>query len=113
MFAESEGMPAILTCQGTSGGENMKKSQPEHNPILKKTYLEIVDTQLKNDDPPETRQTFDRLRRERISAKDAKLLIASVIATETYDIMTSGKPFNKERFINNLRRLPDQSFLDE
>ena len=85
----------------------------KHNPILKAVYLEAVDTQLRDNDPPETRQTFDRLRAEGITEKDAKLLIGSVIAAETYEIMKSGTPFNKERFIRNLDRLPDQTFLDE
>jgi len=85
----------------------------KHNPILKAVYLEAVDTQLRDNDPPETRQTFDRLRAEGITEKDVKLLIGSVIAAETYEIMKSGTPFNKERFIRNLDRLPDQTFLDE
>lgn len=91
----------------------MKKKQPKHNPILKAVYLEAVETQLHDNNPPETRQTFERLRTEGISEKDAKLLIGSVIAVETYEIMKSGTPFNKERFIRNLNRLPDQTFDDE
>ena len=91
----------------------MRKKQPKHNPILKAVYLEAVETQLRDNNPPETRQTFDRLRAEGISEKDAKLLIGSVIAVESYEIMKSGTPFNKERFLRNLNRLPDQSFDDD
>lgn len=88
----------------------MKNKSPKHNPILKAVYIEAVETQLRDNNPPETRQTFDRLRSEGVSEKDAKLLIGSVIAVETYEIMKSGTSFNHKRFVRNLNRLPDQSF---
>ncbi len=85
----------------------------DYNPRLQAAYLEIVDNQLRDNDPPETRQTFDRLRKLKIGARDAKILIASAIALETFEIMKHKKPFDQERFIRNLNKLPDQSFLDE
>lgn len=88
------------------------KSQ-SHNPYLKAAYLDAVENQLRDNDPPETRQTLDRLRKEGHSEEDAKVLIASVIAAETYWIMKSGSAFNHERFLRNLQRLPDQSFEDK
>ncbi|MGA2624767.1 MAG: hypothetical protein ABSF91_12985 [Bacteroidota bacterium] len=88
----------------------MKSKRPQQNPILKAVYLETVDNQLRDNDPPETRQTLDRLHKEGFSDKDAKVLIASAIAAETYYILKNGEPFNRERFIRNLQRLPDQSF---
>jgi hypothetical protein len=91
----------------------MKRKQPEHNPILKAVYLEAVDTQLRDNNPPETRQTLERLQREGFSDKDAKVLIASAIAAESYYILKSGVQFSRERFIRNLQRLPDQSFDNE
>ncbi len=91
----------------------MKTKRPKHNPALKAAYLEIVENQLRDNDPRETRQTFERLRAQGIGEKDAKILIASVIAFETYEMINSGTPFNKERFNQNLNRLPDQSFIDE
>jgi len=85
----------------------------DYNPRLQAAYLEIVDNQLRDNDPPETRQTFDRLRKLKISERDAKILIASAIALETFEIMKYKKPFDQKRFIRNLNLLPDQSFLEE
>jgi len=85
----------------------------DFNPHLQAVYLEAVDNQLQNNDPPETRLTLDRLRKLNFSEHDAKLLIASAIAVETYEVMNTQKPFNRERFIHNLQCLPDQSFLEE
>jgi hypothetical protein len=94
-------------------GPAMKTKRNEQNPPLKAAYLEIVENQLRANDPPETRQTYERLRTEGISEKDAKTLIASVIAYETYEILHNGTAFNEGRFIRNLNRLPEQSFIDE
>jgi hypothetical protein len=41
----------------------MKKS----NPHLKESLMDVVDNQIRNDDPPETRQTFNRLISQGIS----------------------------------------------
>ncbi len=89
----------------------MKKTG--YNRRLQAVYLEVVDNQLRDNDPPETLQTFDRLRDLGYSERDAKILIASAIAVETYEIMKSKKPYNRDRLIRNLQRLPDQSFEEE
>ena len=50
----------------------MKPKNMGHNPRLKASFLEVVDNQLKANDPPETRQTLDRLIAQGISQEDAK-----------------------------------------
>ena len=59
----------------------MKSSS--YNPHLKAAYLEVAENQLRDNNPPETRQTFERLLREGFNDHDAKVLIAPVIAAET------------------------------
>lgn len=52
-----------------------KKSSPEEsNPRLKASFLEVVDNQLRANDPPETRQTLDRLIAEGISRETRRIL---------------------------------------
>lgn len=69
--------------------------------------LEVVDNQLRQNNPPETKQTFERLRREGHSEKEAKELIAAVVTVETYHIMKEKEPFNLERFVKMLEALPE------
>lgn len=78
------------------------------NPYLKAAYLEAVDNQLKNNDPPETKETFDRLVEEGFSEEDAKVLIAQAVCLETYFFLKHHKEFNRERYLRNLRRLPKE-----
>jgi hypothetical protein len=82
----------------------MKKSQS--NPRVTAAILEIVDNQLRENSPPETRQTFRRLLDEGHIDREAKRLIGCVIATEIYDILKHQEPFNQVRFVAALQRLP-------
>jgi len=70
--------------------------------------VEIVDNQLRDYDPPETRHTFERLIAQGISEEDAKIYIAQAVCVEVYDVMKSKKPYNRERYIKNLERLPQE-----
>ena len=84
------------------------KQNQEVNPYLKGTFLEIVDNQLKANDPPETRETFNRLVAQGIAEEDAKVCIAQAICVETYDILKYKRPFNLKRYVKNLQRLPEE-----
>jgi hypothetical protein len=85
----------------------------DRNDELRAAYLEVVENQLRDNDPPETRKTYDRLCTEGFTENNAKVLIASVIAFETYKIMLTNSSFNRERFVGNLNKLPDQSFEEQ
>lgn len=67
---------------------------------------EILGNQLRDNNPPETRQTLDRLRKEGWSMGDARKLIAQCIVVELFDVIKNHQTFNQARFINNLKNLP-------
>ena len=77
------------------------------NEILKRQFLEIVGNQLESNDPPETGQTLDRLKKEGYSDADARMLIAQCVAAEMFNVMNQNEPYNKERYVKNLNNLPD------
>jgi len=79
----------------------------EENPNLKAAILEVVDNQLQANDPPETRQTYDRLISEGYAEKEAKKLIGAVVSAEIFDVLSKQEPFNPERFVKALRNLPN------
>ena len=78
----------------------------KENPYLKSAILEVVETQLKRNDPPETRQTFDRLISEGYSVEDSKKLIGCVVVSEIFDVVKKQETFNPERFAKALQELP-------
>jgi len=79
---------------------------PKHNSRAHTAILEIVENQLRDHTPPETRQTFQRLLAEGHTTDEAKRLIDCVVATEIYDILKHQEPCNGVRFVEALRRLP-------
>lgn len=80
----------------------------EHNPHLKAAFLETVENQLADNDPPETTETLSRLVKQGISEEDAKLYIAQAVCVEVFDVMTHQKEFNGKRYLKNLKRLPKE-----
>ncbi len=78
----------------------------EINRRLEESVLEVVDNQLRSNDPPETRQTFDRLISEGYSNKEAKELIGLVVASEIFVVLKNQEPFNLVRFVDALNKLP-------
>lgn len=85
----------------------------EHNEILGEQILEIVQNQLKANDPPETRLTFDRLKEDGYSDNQIEQMIGSCVIVEIYDVLKSGKEFNENRYIGNLKKLPKAPFGEE
>ena len=79
---------------------------PETNPELGKVILEAVENQIRDNDPPETRQTIDRLMGEGYSADEARRLVSTAVTVEIFHIMRDREPFNRERFLWNLAHLP-------
>jgi hypothetical protein len=78
----------------------------EENPYLKSAILEVVENQLQANDPPETRQTFDRLISGGYSEEEAKKLIGCVVSSEIFDVLKKQEPFNPERYAKALNKLP-------
>ena len=80
----------------------------EPNEIIREQIIETVENQLKANDPPETKQTYDRLIGLGYDNIDAKQLIGQCVAVEIFDIMKFGTPYNEERYIENLKLLPEE-----
>ena len=62
----------------------MEKS--ESNPQLQAAIIEVVENQLRNNDPPQTGKLFKRLIEAGHSEKEAKRLIACVVSAEIFDV---------------------------
>lgn len=65
---------------------------------LKKNILEVVDNQLKSNDPPCTKDIYNKLLVEGYSKSEAKDKIGAVVLDEIYDILKDGKPFDKAEY---------------
>lgn len=86
---------------------------PESNPELGKAILEVVETQIRDNDPPETRRTVERLIAEGNSPKEARRLIAVVVSVEIFRMLKHRETFNRDRFVWNLNHLPDDPWDED
>ncbi len=77
------------------------------NEYLKETIIEVVENQIKSLNPPETKETYVRLLKMGYSVIKVKELIGAVVSSEIFDILKKEEPFNKERFVKALNKLPD------
>ena len=80
---------------------------------LRALFVEVVDNQIRDGNPPSTRQTYERLQREGHSPSEAKRLITCVVAAEMWEISKHKQPFNEARFIQRLEQLPNMPWSDE
>ena len=80
------------------------------NEALREQILQVVETQLSENNPPETRQTYNRLLKSGVSDENAKMYIGQCVSVEIFHVMKHHQPFNEERFKKNLNNLPKEPF---
>lgn len=76
------------------------------NPYVTETILEVVENQLRDLDPPETKETYDRLVASGFSDDQARRLIAAVLLDEISRVLKHTQTYNPERYIASLKKLP-------
>jgi hypothetical protein len=75
------------------------------NPHLKVSILKVVENQIRNSDPPETRQTLERLLAAGYSRKQVLEMIGSAVVEEIWAVLHDHKPFDRARFTELLEQL--------
>jgi hypothetical protein len=89
------------------------RPQSQESQLAKAAIMEALDNQLRNNDPPETRATYERLKQKGIDEAETRRLLACVIAAEIYDVMKNESAFNLARFTGRLSGLPDTPWMEE
>jgi len=82
------------------------RDRAETNPALGAAIMEVVDTQLRDGTPPETRHTLDRLLAAGYPETEARRLIACAVTSEIFDVLTHHQPYDEARYLAALYRLP-------
>lgn len=82
----------------------------ETNEKIREQIFEIIKNQLRDNDPPETKATFDRLQKEGYDDFQTLQMIGQCLAVELFDVMKNRKPYNNQRYTKNLLALPQEPF---
>jgi hypothetical protein len=77
-----------------------------YDPVIHAALMQEVERRIAESDPPEVRETFERLFAQGYSPEYIRRMIGFLIARENLEEMFQGTPFYRARFIENLRRLP-------
>jgi len=91
----------------------MTEKTREPSPVINAVIMETLETQLRENNPPETRATYERLKANGIDEQMVRMLLASVIAGEILAIMKTKESFNLDRFTSRLSTLPDMPWREE
>ncbi|WP_282432451.1 DUF1841 family protein [Pelotomaculum sp. FP] len=70
------------------------------NPVLHVLLEAVVEKQLQDKNPPETKETVERLVKEGFSGHAARAALASLLIPYIFKALKEKEPFNEESFVN-------------
>jgi hypothetical protein len=82
----------------------------EANEKIREQIFEIIKNQLKDNNPPEAKDTYDRLIKLGYDDFQTRQFMGQCVAVELFGIFKFNKPFNIDRYIENLKKLPNEPF---
>ena len=87
--------------------EEIVNADTESGQRLGETIIEIIENQLKENEPPEVKRTLKRLMNTGESRENAMRFIATALSVELFCVLKHKEPFNEKRYNKNLKELPD------
>jgi hypothetical protein len=82
----------------------------ETNEKLREQIFEIINNQLKENNPPETKMTYDRLIKQGFDDFQTRQMIGQCLAVEIFEVLKFSKPYDNARYVKNLLALPKEPF---
>jgi hypothetical protein len=79
----------------------------------RETLFEIIRNQMKEDNPPETKETYRRLRSQGYSRKETMKMLACVVLIELNDMVRENRTFDEAGYIKTLKALPQMPWEEE
>jgi len=92
---------------------NIVQADTPDGQLAGEALIEVVENQIQDNDPPETRISLDRLMSLGESRENAMRYIASVLSVEVFETLKNKTPYNEERYLTNLKNLPELPFDSE
>jgi len=86
--------------------ENIVRAETEEGQIVGEAIIEVIENQLVDNTPPETRQTLKRLMKLGESRENAMRYISCALSVEIFGALKDHEEYNNERYVNNLSALP-------
>ena len=84
----------------------MPAMETSKNQRLRKAILEVINSQIKDNAPPETKQTLIRLQGQGYSEEEALKLIGYVVVSEVFTVLKEKRTYDQGKYIAALNALP-------
>ncbi len=68
--------------------------------------IQAIKKQIRQNDPPETKETFDRLRLEGHPEEEVYRMLGCVMTSEIYGVMKDERAFDRDLYVRRLHALP-------
>jgi len=91
----------------TKKKETIVQADSENGQIAGEALVEVIENQLAENNPPETKQTLERLIKSGETRENAIRYITCALSVEVFGAIKHNEPYNQERYINNLNALPE------
>ncbi|KPJ99549.1 MAG: hypothetical protein AMJ60_04645 [Desulfobacterales bacterium SG8_35] len=76
------------------------------NTRLRAAILEVINNQIRNNEPPETKETLIRLQEQGFSEENALKLIGYVVASEVFSVLKENRRYDRGKYVSALKALP-------
>ena len=86
--------------------EQIVQADSPDGQLAGESVVEVIENQLRENNPPETMRTLDRLMAMGETRENAIRYIACVLSVEIFEAMKNQSPYDEERYIKNLTALP-------
>ncbi len=80
---------------------------------LKSLILEVVENQLRDKNPPVTREVYEKLQEAGYSSQEAKEKIGAIVIEEIYDISKGLREFDERKYTKALKKMLRKSISEE
>ena len=97
----------------------MKKREPivsadtEEGQRAGEALVEVIENQLRDGDPAETKRTLQRLISMGETRENAIRYIGCALSVEVFETLKKQTPFDEARYVKNLKALPELPFDDD
>jgi hypothetical protein len=86
--------------------DEIVNADDEGGQLAGEAIVEAVESQLAQNEPPETKATLKRLMALGESRENAIRYIASALSVEIFEVLKNDSPYDEKRYVSNLKALP-------
>ena len=81
--------------------------------LAREAMFEVIENQMRDGDPPETKQTHERLTAAGHSHDESMRMIACALSNEMFHMLKGQETFDQARYVSGLNALPDMPWAND